>query len=238
MDGIYTDEFTFSSARSYSRYDYRAWDGYSVILDDEGKIASKVTDNAIATIPNQLSMIAAVKDYQKKMLVNTAPASRATQDAGIYHFSEAGNGLWQGATLNLSTPLTLGNVVDTPKTSADLLAVSRRFLSTGNLHVPYERVMALVEGENNFITKQFPITPQTLGAGFVAGPQRIVTSVSRRFNINADIKAYRLWQYDKNGKLLQENPEVQAVKPRQRALELKVEEDALTIAELLTTPPK
>lgn len=240
MDGIYTDEFTFSSARTYSRYDYRSWDGYSVILDDEGKISARVTDNAISTIPNQLSMIAAVKGHHKKMLVNTAPTSRAIQDAGIYHFAEAGNGLWQGATLNLTTPLTLGNVLDAPKTSADLLAISRRLLSTGNLHVPYEHqnVMALVEGDHNFITKQFPITPQILGAGFVAGPQRIVSGVSGSFNIGADFKAYRLWQYDKNGALLQENPAAIEVKPGQRVLELKVDEDALTIAELLTVLPQ
>ncbi len=238
MDGIYTDEFTFSSARTYSRYDYRSWDGYSVILDDGGKITAKVTDNAISTIPNQLAMIAAVKSRQKKMLVNTAPTSRAVQDAGIYHFAEAGNGLWQGATLNLTTPLTLGNVVDTPKTAADLLAVTCRFLSTGNLHVPYEHVMSLVEGEHNFIAKQFPITPQTLGAGYVAGPQRIVTCVSRKFEIGAEIKAYRLWQYDKNGKLQEENPAVRVVPPGQRVLELQVGEEALTIAELLTAPPQ
>ncbi len=240
LDGIYTDEFTFSSARTYSRYDYRSWDGYSVILDDEGKIAAKVTDNAISTISNQLSMIAAVKSHGKKMLVNTAPASRAVQDAGIYHFAEAGNGLWQGATLNLTTPLTLGNVLEAPRTTAELLAVSRRLLSTGNLHVPYQHqnVMALVNGEHNFIVKQFPITPQILGAGFVAGPQRIVSAVSHSFKVGPDIKAYRLWQYDKNGILLQENPAVLTVKPGQRALELQVDGDALTIAELLTALPQ
>jgi hypothetical protein len=240
MDGIYCDEFTFAGARQYSRYDYRSWDGYSVVLDSDGNIKSKVTDNAISTIPNQLSMIAAVKSHHKKMLVNMAPASRAVQNAGIYHFAEAGNGLWQGATLHLTTPLTLGNVVDTPKTSADVLAISRRLLLTGNLHVAYGyyNVMTMINGEHNFITEQFPITPQTLGAGFVTGPQRIVTCVSHNFNIGSTIKMYRLWQYDNTGKLLQEKPEVTKVKSGQRVLELKVPENGLTIAELLTALPK
>jgi hypothetical protein len=37
MDGIYSDEFSFAHAHmNYSRYDYRQWDGYTVILDDKG----------------------------------------------------------------------------------------------------------------------------------------------------------------------------------------------------------
>jgi hypothetical protein len=87
---------------------------------------------------------------------------------------------------------------------------------------------------NLMFTEQFPITPQTLGAGFVCGPQRIVTCVNRRFNIESNVKEFRLWQYDKNGKLLQENPALQKVKPGQRDLQVNVPQDGLTIAELTT----
>jgi hypothetical protein len=233
MDGIYSDEFSFAhAALGYSRYDYRQWDGYTVVLDDKGNIQAKVTDNALATLPNQLSMIAAAKRHGKPMLVNTAPATRAVQDAGIYHFGEGGNGFWEGAEMHLTTPLALGNV-DQPKTAADLFAISRNLLSTGVLQVPDGNDNPVLQEKNNFIVEQFPITPREIGPGSVSGPERIITIIDGLFHLDPAITSYRLWRYDKDGKLLNTTPPTENVSAGQHILKLKVPESGMTIAELI-----
>jgi hypothetical protein len=233
MDGIYSDEFSFAHAHlGYSRYDYRQWDDYTVVLDDKGNIKAKVTDNALATLPNQLSMIAAARRHGKPMLVNTAPATRAVQNAGIYHFGEGGNGFWEGATLHLTTPLVLGNVGQ-PKTTAELFTISRNLLSTGVLQVPAGNENPALQEKNNFIVQQFPITPREVGPGFVVGPERIVTIIDSAFPLDSSVTSYRLWRYDKDGKLLNATPPTEKLPAGQHILKLKVPEKGMTIAELI-----
>lgn len=233
MDGIYSDEFSFASVHvGYSRYDYRQWDGYTVVLDSKGDIKAKATDNALATLPNQLSMIAAARRHGKPMLVNSAPATRAVQNAGIYHFDEGYSGFWAGADMHLTTPLTLGNV-GKPKTIDDLFTISRNLLSTGVLHVPVGNENPALQEKNNFIVQQFPITPREVGPGFVSGPERIVTIVDGAFPLDSTITSYRLWRYDKDGTLLNATPPTQRLPAGQRILKLKVPENGMTIAELM-----
>jgi hypothetical protein len=198
----------------------------------KGGIKTKVTDNALATLPNQLSMIAAAKRHGKPMLVNTAPATRAVQDAGIYHFDEGGNGFWAGAQMHLTTPLTLGNAGQA-KTTAELFTISRNLLSTGVLHVPQGGDSALLQDDHNFIVQQFPITPRKIGPGSVSGPERIVTIVDGTFQLDPAITSYRLWHYDKEGKLINATPPTEELSAGQHALELKVPENGMTIAELI-----
>lgn len=227
LDAIYSDEFTFvGGQRGYSRYDYRQWDGYSVILNEDGSIAAKITDNAIASQSLQLALIHEARRRGKLMLVNCAPTLRATQRTGIYHFVEGGNGFWAGADTHLSTPLVFGNVGQ-PKNQEELLKISRRLLATGNLHVPCAANL-LIQGENSFITKQHPITPYRLGPGYVLGRERIVTSASGEFNWPPKPASVRVYAYDAKGNLLPDSPRrLNARAP----IQLDVPPDGLVIVE-------
>ncbi|MCC7519455.1 MAG: hypothetical protein IT578_09750, partial [Verrucomicrobiae bacterium] len=228
LDAIYCDEFTFvSGQRTYSRYDYRQWDGYTVLLNEDGTLAAKATDNALASRTLQLAMINEARLRGKLMLVNCAPSLRATQRSGIYHFVEAGNGHWAGASTHLSTPLVFGNIGQ-PKNQQELMTISRRLLEAGALHVPCAANL-FIQGENNFITKQHPITPQRLGPGFVIGLERIVTRQSGEFDWPPKPAAVRIYAYDLKGNLLPESPKrLQARSP----IRLEVPADGLVIAEL------
>lgn len=229
LDAIYSDEFTFDGGdqRNYSRYDYRQWDGYTVILDEDGKIVAKATDNGIASQATQLAMIGEVRKRGKMMLVNSSPGLRATQCTGIYHFVEGGNGFWWGANNHLTTPLVFGNVFQ-PKNPEELMTISRRLLETGNLHVPYSANL-FIQGENNFIAKQHPITPQRVGPGFVIGRERIVTCKSGEFAWPAKPSATRIYSYDAKGNLLPDSPgRLKASSP----IHLDVPQDGLVIVEV------
>jgi hypothetical protein len=232
LDGIYSDEFTFAGmTRVYSRYDYRQGDGYSVVLDDDGKIVAHATDNTLATLSYQLAAVAEIKKRGKVFLVNTAPTTREMQNAGILHFVEAGNGFWFGANAHLTTPLQLGNV-GAPETTADLIKVSRRLLEVGTLHVPLARGMAELPAGDNFIAKQFPITPLELGAGFVVGRERIVSSKSADFAWPAKVSGVQIWRYDENGNLLGNKPQRLLKKDaRGKALHLDAPPNGIVIAE-------
>jgi hypothetical protein len=232
LDGMYSDEFTFAGmTRVYSRYDYRQSDGYSVILDDAGKIVVHATDNAIATLSYQLAAVAEIKKRNKLFLVNTAPATRALQNAGILHFVEAGNGFWFGANAHLTTPLQLGNV-GTPTTTVDLMKISRRLLDVGTLHVPMAIAMSELSPGDNFIAKQFPITPIQLGAGFVIGRERIVSDKSGDFAWPEKVSGAKIWRYDANGKLLNTQPRsLMKSAARKNVLHLEAPENGIVIAE-------
>ncbi len=234
LDGIYSDEFSFAQTiRGYSRYDYRQGDGYSVELDNEGKIITHMTDNALATLSYQLAAVAEIKKRGKTFIVNTAPATRAMQNAGILHFAEAYSGFWNGANVHLTTPLQLGNV-GSPSTTADLMKVSRRLLDVGTLQVPMAGAMTNLSPGDNFIAKQFPITPIQLGAGFVIGRERIVSDKSGDFVWPAKVSGANIWRYDVNGKQLNSEPQrVLKKDARNNALHLDAPANGMVIAEFM-----
>jgi len=228
LDGIYCDEFSWAGmSRGYSRYDYGRWDGHSADLDESGEVLRLKSDNGCITESCQLQMVHEALGRGRYFLGNGPNVLRSLNHLPHARFVEGGNGQSAWPQNHLSpTPLILGNMGD-ETTLAGVFAGVRQCLQEGCLYSPTE-VNLLLDGPDNFVCKQYPITVEELGPGWVVGRERIVTTVSRQFDWSPEPGPEALlYRYDKTGALLDKTPAT-ATDGR---LSLEVPEGGLVIAE-------
>lgn len=230
LDGIYSDEFSWAgTSRGYSRYDYSRSDGYSADLDEDGNIVRRKSDNAMASEYSQLRIVDEVTRRGKFFLANGGNALRSVANLGFQRFIEGGNGPNRWGQGHLSpVPLILGNMGDTT-TTRGVFASVRACLQDGSLYSPVG-VNLLLEGADNFVSKQYPITIVELGPGWVIGRERIITTVSRQFHWPNAAGAVRLLSYDAEGTL--EDADTHMTVAAGEPLELTVPAGGMVIAEM------
>lgn len=229
-DGVYCDEFSWAGrSRGYSRYDYSRWDGYSADLDAEGNVVRLKSDNGYTSESSQLQMIAECLRRDKFFLANGGSALRSVNALPIHRFIEGGNGHGAMAGGHLSAvPLVLGNFGDGSTTEGVFEAV-RQCLSIGTIYSP-TAVNLLLEGADNFVCKLYPITVGRLGPGWVEGRERLITTVSGDYSWPGTEGRVRLYVYDAQGYLLDQ--EATAATTPDAPLTLAVPEGGLVIAEI------
>lgn len=228
LDGIYSDEFSWAGThRGYSRYDYGRWDGYSADLDDDGNVLRLKSDNGYVTESCQLQMANEVLRRGRYFLANGPNVLRSLNSLPHARFVEGGNGQTTWAQNHLSpTPLVLGNMGD-ETTLAGVFASVRNCLLDGCLYSP-TAVNLLLDGPDNFVCKQYPMTVRELGPGWVAGSERIVSVVSRAFAWGQDGRSALLYTYDAAGPLVSKSP---AAAGDDGLLRIEVPEGGMVIAE-------
>ncbi|MEN6548543.1 MAG: hypothetical protein ABFE07_21060 [Armatimonadia bacterium] len=228
LDGIYSDEFSWAFARGYSRYDYSRQDGYSADLDDNGNVVRQKCDNAIVTEPSQLQITGEVLKRGKFFLGNGGNVLSSTFRLPIHRFIEGGNGPGQMPQGHLSAvPLILGNFGD-EKTLKGVFNAVKQCLAQGCLYSPMA-VNLLLEGSDNFVCKQYPITIERLGPGYVIGKERLLTTVTRSFDWPTAGGKLKLYRYNSEGTRIDAEAEVTITRGQQ--LSLTVPEGGLVIAE-------
>lgn len=230
LDGIYSDEFSFGGLnRGYSRYDYSRPDGYSADLDEQGKVLRQKTDNAMASEAAQLQITGECLRAGKFFLGNGGTALRSINRLPIQRFVEGGNGAgyWGQGQLS-AVPLILGNMGD-EKTTRGVFESVKLCLRHGSVYSPVA-VNLLLEGDDNFVCKQYPLSIVELGPGFVIGKERIITTVSRNFTWPGAAGKVRLYRYNSEGTRIDAEAEVDLAKGE--SLAVLVPEGGLVIAEL------
>jgi hypothetical protein len=230
LDGIYSDEFSWAfGSRTYSRYDYSRSDGYSADLDEQGNVVRLKCDHGSTTEAAQLQMVREVLSRGKFFLGNGGNVLRSVGDLPIQRFVEGGNGesRWPGAHLS-AVPLILGNMGD-EKTTGGVFASVKACLQQGCIYSPMA-VNLLLEGDDNFVCKQYPLTIVRIGPGYVVGRERIITTVSREFDWPGAAGKVLLYRYDREGTRIDAEADVMLQKGK--PLALMVPEGGLVIAEL------
>jgi hypothetical protein len=215
LDGIYIDNFSLAfKADPSQRYTYDRWDGITVDIDPHtGKILRRYTDCAWSGIEAKESLFQYIHSRGGIVVANTAAATQELQSLPIMRFIE-GSGVMdhfdfvagQEPPLSrflcrgqLGSPIALGwsayvaGVKEGgPEYSRKVMATAITYLRHGLLYYYYGHydygVQSSKTGEYGAINHMFPITPTDIGEGFVAGKERIVTSVSGKFSWNMDRK--------------------------------------------------
>lgn len=228
-DGMYSDEFSWAfMSRGYSRYDCSRWDGYSADLDENGKVRRYKADGGAVTEACQQAMLKACSSRGKFFLGNGGAALRSINRIPHHRFIEGGNGpSWYPQGHLSAVPLILGNMGD-QTTTAGIFASVRLCLAYGAVYVPVGCNL-LLEGEDNFVSKLYPITVREIGPGFVVGQERLITTVSRFFDWPGAAGKVKLYRYDKNGTRIDAEAEVEA--KAGEPLPIQVPADGLVIAE-------
>jgi len=201
-DGLYLDEFSFGERRDYTRYDYSRWDGYSADLDGNGNVVRLKSDNAFTSESAQIQIATEVVRRGKFFLGNGCAHLRSVGSLPIARFVEGGNGMGMWHRAHLATvPLILGNFGDQGATRKGVFRSVRAVVEHGCLYSPKECNLVL-DGPDNFVCKQYPISIREIGPGVIKGDQRLITIHSGEFNWPGHKATVTVYAYDENGDLL------------------------------------
>ena len=215
MDGVYQDMFGYSSANATI---HTGWDGFSISVTPDGKIASKYTHLGPLTAPARAEWLRYILSRNKLALTNFgAPTTRELQTIPYMNFCEAaGNGIGRqnldamppeasGVVMNqLSTPLGYGPHRAEEENGPRLLCRVRAYLRHGALYVHtsvrnYFPTEGPTSAEYGPINHMYPITPIELHRGWVKGKERIVSCVSYKTTWDRKEKPTAL-RFDENGR--------------------------------------
>ncbi len=191
LDGVYQDMFGFAGAPSVL---HDRWDGFSVSVLPNGRIASRFAHLGPLTAPAREIWLKDILRRGKIALTNFgAPTTRNLQTIPYMNFCEAaGNGIGHqnldaippeasGCTMNqLSTPLAYGPHRTEEIDPVRLMKRVRAYLRHGCLyvHTSVRNFFPEEKGGYGPINHSFPITPVELHRGWIKGRERIVSCVS------------------------------------------------------------
>jgi len=74
LDGLYIDQFSLAWSESPERYNKAAWDGRTVVLDENGRVAAQWTDLGLVSAEARRICVQNVLDRGKTVVCNTLPA--------------------------------------------------------------------------------------------------------------------------------------------------------------------
>jgi hypothetical protein len=232
-DGIYNDEFSWAwHRRDYSRYDYSQWDGYSADLDERGNVVALKSDNGYVTRSAQLQTFEMVHKRGKFFLGNGAPALRSVNELRSLCYNEGGQGVGEWAAIHLGTvPMILGNFGTRGSSQQSAFDEVKQVLEAGCIYSPHKCNLVL-DGADNFVCKQYPITIQTIGPGIIRADQRLITIHSGEFNWPKREATIVLYVYDCKGDLMDRDNLPKIKVGATDVLKVVVPPDGMVIAEI------
>ena len=207
LNGVYIDQFIPYLVGGYSE---NRWDGYTVILDESGKIKNKRYSYAITGATARADIVKYVIKKGGYVITNGHPISREEQNSGVISFQEMENDLinpvffmdqkppecrWQTAG-HLATPIILGlrpnthqqAVTDGRDRRAEILTKGIiTALRNGQLHYYYSTEIPRTgqyAGGVELSNLMFPFTPVELHEGYLIGKERTITAISGTFTVS------------------------------------------------------
>lgn len=205
--GVYIDQFTLRGVTlaSPDRCDYSKWDGYTVDLDDSGKISKKYTDACLVGIPAREQIVKHVLQKHGVLVVNGHCVDRETRSLPFVRFAETEWTPWDPVEhlydepptidamgeANLDTPVMLGirperfpSEVRDPHYTEIIQKWIIASLKNGGLYYYYASKLPTSgpgAGDYGITNHMFPFTPVELHAGWLIGKERILTAKSGTF---------------------------------------------------------
>jgi hypothetical protein len=187
LDGVYFDLFNYCGDITYER-----WDGHTVTLDQEGRIARRYALISLLSAEACASWARRILDQGKIVVTNLKPVLSRTQRLPALGFNEAWSGFDNrgpipdapdAARCQLASPLALGvlNNVDSNDYARSVMRCVMAYLRYGVLYVHYYTEIPETgpgSGDYGVLNHLFPITPVELHKGWVKGTERVIGCVS------------------------------------------------------------
>lgn len=221
IDWLYWDESNGPGTTAKDRtgsasVTFNTTDGNSALIDKTtNAIIKKCAILAVISAPALQEGIDRARKAGGITLFNGAPTMRYRNQPGVYSMTETQDVISRANKLHLTTPLAYG--VGSPPFSA---IVERLNYGTVYLreHLAYDSLA---------LSKFFPLTVEELHRGWIKAEERIITNRSGDFGWDGGYSA-RVWSFDKDGKLADENP---AVKNYEGKTSIEVLPGGLTVLE-------
>jgi len=225
FDGVYIDQFslTVGPIGRKDRHTYDRWDGYTVDIDEKtGKITRKYTDCGLIGAEGRRAILEYIISKGGIAVINWQPGVKEERGfPNVFRFSEYEDinplafkkpptGISFGRC-HLSTPIVLGVRPERlGQEGRDRFAeVIMKGVITGlrngvlyyyySSEIPREGPGA---GEYGPINHMFPITIVEINEGYIIGKERIITCVSKKFNVDKEPIVYL---FDLRGREKQHN---------------------------------
>lgn len=118
LDGLYIDQFSLAWSESPQRYNKAGWDGRTVVLDANGRVAEQWTDLGLISAEARRLWVQTVLDRGKTVVCNTLPAlfelqrlraSRFMETQGYDPLAEGAPFMDKLAKGQLGSPIGLGH---------------------------------------------------------------------------------------------------------------------------------
>ena len=232
-DGMYVDEFSFQGPRNYRRYDYSAWDGFSADLDDDGNVLALKSDTSLAVLPFKAALELHLAARGKLLLGNGGECGRMAGYSNMQGFVEGIATMYMPKVHMLHVPLVLGNMMLGNRGSANtrpgVMRDVREVLRYGCVYSPFNRTNQVLEGEDNFVCKLYPLTVTEIGPGFIAGRERFIARESGVYSwAGVSDGEVEIFAYNEDGNRIQKGARAEVVNGR---IKLEVPPKGLVIAE-------
>jgi len=193
VDGGFMDGF-FAGYSGRWTYDGR-WDGYSAEIDPATKTITRKLGSVL--LLSQQSMI----EYSRKMrdrggtivANNTVVTRSIANEKYIIHDSESG----AGPQLHLAPNMTALAMPQKSTTARGIYRNALDNLEWGELYIYYGAQTEFVE--KPLPARQYPMTFEEIGAGYVKGPERIVTMVPGIYGWPGSRDLHLIYTYDARG---------------------------------------
>lgn len=215
LDGIYWDEME-NVAFGVPLLTYNIFDGHSAILDPKTyTIVREVGNTGLLGEAHRLAVIDIVKERGGVLLGNGPTGTKALLRTGVQRMVESQHNDYWTYEGNLQTPLGYISGYTAWKNY-------RRVLSMAALPVAIG-----IHQEHDISRHLFPFTPIELHYGYMLGRERIIALHDGNYGWDGNFR-YRLWIYDGEGKVADENPAWQSSVNR---VPVKVPEGGVVVME-------
>ena len=194
IDGGFMDGF-FAGYGGRWTYDGR-WDGYSAEIDAATKtLTRKLGSVLLLSQPSMIAYCRKMRDKGGFIVANNTVVTRSlANEKYIIHDSESGAGPQLHLAPNLSA---LANPAR-GKTKKDVYLNALENLRWGELFIYYGGHFEYAD--KPLPARQFPMTFREIGAGYVKGPERIVTMNSGVVGWTGERDLHRVYKYDARGR--------------------------------------
>ena len=219
--------------RNYRRYDYSAWDGFSADLDDDGNVLALKSDTSLAVLPFKVALELHLAARGKLLLGNGGECGRMAGYSNMQGFVEGIATMYMPKVHMLHVPLVLGNMMlgnrGTTNTRSGVMRDVREVLRYGCVYSPFNRTNQVLEGEDNFVCKLYPLTVTEIGPGFIAGRERFIARESGVYSwTGVSDGEVEIFAYNEDGIRVQKGARAKIVNG---SIELEVPPKGLVIAE-------
>jgi hypothetical protein len=186
-DGIYWDEM--SAAAGEVRCTYSEFDGYTADVDLETQEIQRLKGLvSLLSSDYKVGQVRRLLDRERAVHANSAPETVAQNRLPITRMVEAQTSSAAVKDLHLTTPYAYTWAPFSMDQFRDRLFKGGLCFRPGK--------------ETPFIARSYPITPVSLGRGYVVGRERIITGVGGVFGWE-DLWKAALWTYDGSGRMVE-----------------------------------
>lgn len=193
LDGVYIDQFSLAFNTGLVRWTQERWDGRTVKLDPNGRVAQKLADTGLISASARKEWVESVLKRGKIVVANSNAALGALQTLPAFRFMETqgyeplvGNAPYQPtlAKGQLGSPIGLGHSFPSSAGADFFIRTVIAHLRFGMLYYYYATEFPADGprgGEFGPVNHMFPFTPVELHEGWVLGQQRLITAISGTF---------------------------------------------------------